>query len=246
MLTGGFFIGLHQPSDAKHFTGHRVCVSVNRLRSRMSDFTVGKWLMDSGAFTEISTHGRYRHDPSDYADQIRRWSNCGSLLAAVSQDWMCEPFIVEKTGLSVDEHQRRTVERYAALLSERLPVPVMPVLQGFEPEEYARHARLYGDLIPPRAWVGVGSVCKRNASPLAITRVLLAIREERPDLRLHGFGIKKTSLADGRVRSLLWSADSMAWSWAARRQGRNANDWREAWAFNHSIERQAVQLPLWI
>lgn len=26
----------------------------------------------------------------------------------------------------------------------------------------------------------------------------------------------------------LHSADSMAWSFAARRQGRNANDWREA------------------
>ncbi len=60
--------------------------------------------MDSGAFTEISTHGLYRHDVTEYAAEIRRWATNGSgrLLTAVSQDWMCEPFIVVKTGLSVE------------------------------------------------------------------------------------------------------------------------------------------------
>jgi hypothetical protein len=43
----------------------------------------------------------------------------------------------------------------------------------------------------------------------------MAIKNERPDLRLHGFGLKTTALADPLVRSMLWSADSMAWSFAA-------------------------------
>jgi hypothetical protein len=53
----------------------------------------------------------------------------------------------------------------------------------------------------------------------------------RPDLRLHGFGVKKTSLLSVAVRMLLATADSMAWSFSARKQGRNANDWREARSF---------------
>jgi hypothetical protein len=149
---------------------------------------VSDWIMDSGAFTEISTHGAYRHSVAEYASEIRRWAANGNLLAAVAQDWMCEPWIIAKTGLSVQEHQRLTVERYDALQAEDTAgVYVMPVLQGYEPEEYVDHIRLYGDRLAHGAWVGVGSICKRNSSPRAVEAVLLAIHRERPDLQLHGF-----------------------------------------------------------
>jgi hypothetical protein len=36
----------------------------------------------------------------------------------------------------------------------------------------------------------------------------------------------------------------MAWSFAARKQGRNANDWREARAFLSGIETMPVQATL--
>ena len=80
-------------------------------------------------------------------------------------------------------------------------------------------------------WVGVGSVCKRQGDPRAIVAVLQAILAERPDLRLHGFGVKTTSLVHPAVRACLFSADSMAWSFAARMRGGSPNDWREAAAF---------------
>ena len=91
-----FFTGLHQPSDAKHVSPS--FISVNRLRNRKSAFVVGDWIMDSGAFTEISTHGEYRSDVAEYANQIMRWKDNGNLLAAVSQDYMCEPFYPRKDG----------------------------------------------------------------------------------------------------------------------------------------------------
>lgn len=235
-----FFTGLHQPSDARHFDA--AFVSVNRLRNRKGPFAVGDWIMDSGAFTEISTHGHYRHDVSSYAAEIRRWATNGRLLAAVAQDWMCEPFIVAKTGLSVERHQQLTVERYEALTAEDTAgVYVLPVLQGFAPDDYVHHVRMYGDRLVPGQWVGVGSVCKRNGDPRAIAAVLLAIKEERPDLRLHGFGLKTTALADPLVRSLLETADSMAWSFHARKNGRNANDWREAVRWTATIAARPVQ-----
>lgn len=231
-----FFTGLHQPSDAKHFDA--AFVSVNRLRKRKSAMNIGNWIMDSGAFTEISTHGRYRHDVASYAAEIRRWATNGSgqLLAAVAQDWMCEPFIVEKTGLSIAEHQRLTIERYDALMREDVGgTYVLPVLQGFAPEDYAAHVHAYGDRLALGAWVGVGSVCKRNGTPAAVAAVLLAVLTERPDLRLHGFGLKTTALANPLIRRLLHTADSMAWSFSARKQGRNANDWREARRWTEKI-----------
>lgn len=238
-----FFIGLHQPSDAQHFDA--AFVSVNRLRNRKGPFKVGEWIMDSGAFTEISQHGQWRTPVEDYAEQIKRWSANGTLLAAVAQDYMCEPFILAKTGMSVAQHQQLTVERYLALRAcDTGGVYVMPVLQGFEPADYVAHIRMYADALRHGAWVGVGSVCKRNGDARAIEAVLLAIKKERPDLLLHGFGLKTTALSSGLVRSLLHTADSMAWSFSARKQGRNANDWREALRFLQRIAMMPVQHQL--
>jgi hypothetical protein len=240
-----FFTGLHQPSDTRHFDA--VFMSVNRLRPRKAPMVVRDWILDSAAFTEVSTHGCYRHGVAEYASEIRRWAANGRLLAAVAQDWMCEPWIIQKTGLSVHEHQRLTVERYDALLAEDTAgVYILPVLQGYDPADYMAHLRMYGDRLQPGQWVGVGSVCKRNGDPRAIASVLLAIKGERPDLRLHGFGLKTTALADPLVTSLLETADSMAWSFHARKNGRNANDWREARRWTAAIDDRPLQhlLPM--
>jgi len=228
-----FFIGLHQPSDAKHFDS--AFVSVNRLRNRKSNFEVGDWIMDSGAFSTIATHGGYPAPVEEYARYVKRWKSNGNLLAAVSQDYMCEPHMLAKTGLTVAEHQRLTIERYDALLRCETGCYIMPVLQGYEPEEYVSHIRQYGARLAHGAWVGVGSICKRNASPCLILDVLIAIKTERSDLRLHGFGLKTTALAHGTIRSLLETADSMAWSFAARRNKTGANNWRNAMAFKKAV-----------
>lgn len=234
-----FYVGLHQPSDAKHFD--RCMVSVNRLHDRRSDFSVAEWMLDSAAFTELLQHGRYRHSPERYAAAIHRWARCGQLVAASSQDYMCEPFILARTRLTVADHQRLTIERYDALRQLVRGVYVLPVLQGFRPQEYVEHIEQYGDRLPSGAWVGAGSVCKRQGRAEAIEAVLLAIKAARPDLRLHGFGVKTTALESAIVRDCLSSADSMAWSYAARKQGRDGNSWQEAQAFVARIQGQRVR-----
>lgn len=237
-----FYIGLHVVAHAKRFD--RCMISVNRLRDRKSDFQAGEWMLDSGAFTEIKTHGHYRSEPHEYVAQVRRWSRCGRMVTAVSQDYMCEPLMVARTGLTIREHQLLTVDRYHALSRLAPDLPWMPVLQGFAPSEYVTNILDYGRLLPHGTWVGVGSVCKRNSSPASIEDVLLAIHRARPDLRLHGFGLKKTALASGIVRQLLYSADSMAWSWSARMQGRNGNCPEEAEQYRRKIHDQEWQRSL--
>jgi hypothetical protein len=248
-----FYVGLHQPSDAHRFES--ACVSINRLRERKKSLGCADVLVDSGAFTELHNYGRYRHSVAEYASELRRLHGDGvvQISAAVAQDYMCEPFMLAKTGLTVADHQRLTIERYDALMAEELPCPIMPVLQGYAPTDYQEHVLAYGDRLTHGMWVGVGSVCKRNSDPSAIIEVLSAIAAIRPDLKLHGFGIKATSLANPGVRELLHTADSMAWSFSARRQGRNANDWREAMAFADRVQASAdatidpwqMPLPLW-
>lgn len=238
-----FYVGLHQPSDARRFD--RAFVSVNRLRGRKKPLGAGKWIMDSGAFTEIATYGKYRSTVGDYAVEINRWASDSSLVAAVAQDYMCEPFIVEKTGLSVIEHQALTIDRYDSLIALVRGVYIMPVLQGYSADDYLRHLKMYGDRLGVGSYVGVGSICKRNTNVPVIEGILALIKGARPDLLLHGFGLKTTALASGAVLEMLYSADSMAWSFAARKQGRNGNDWREAKAFEEKIASQPVQFG-WI
>ena len=214
-------------------------ISINTIHDRKGPFRVNDWIMDSGGFTELSTYGRWRTSPKEYAAQINRWKDNGNLVAAVTQDLMCEPFILHKTGLSVEDHQKITVERYARLM-ELTNVYVMPVLQGYSPDCYAAHVCRYGELLTPGQWVGVGSVCKRNGNPDQIEDILLAIKAQRPDLRLHGFGIKLEALKSATVRQLLHSSDSMAWSFAGRKNG-TEHDPRLALAYAAKIEALIAQ-----
>jgi hypothetical protein len=215
-----FYVGMHMPSKADKVDN--AFVSVNVLRKRKSGFPVQNWIMDSGAFTTIAKHGCYPEPVSVYAEQIRRWKGNGNLVAAVSQDYMCEDHMLTKTGMNVRQHQALTIERYDQLIAEDTGVYIMPVLQGYTPSSYVDHVRMYGQRLAYGAYVGVGSVCKRNSSPSSIVQVLKAIKAERPDLRLHGFGIKTTALSWQEVRDNLESADSMAWSFAARMEKKTA------------------------
>lgn len=255
-----FYPGLHHPADSRHF--QRAFISINVLKGRKFHFSPNDWIMDSGAFSEISIYGQYRTSAAVYAQRINRWMHCGNMLAAFSQDWMCEPVVINGcpkecrrkglkpchpvlcaygTRLDVPTHQRLTIERYDQL-SELAQALVVPVLQGYAAEDYVNHIRMYGDRLTYGMWVGVGSVCKRNSNVGEVLKVLRAIKEERPDLKLHGLGLKKTALESKEVRDFLHSSDSMAWSYAARMarragdKSRSANDWREAKRYTERIE----------
>lgn len=215
-----FFIG-SSPSLATKiispdYPAAGVMVSVNALRDRKSNFEVKDWILDSGAFTEVARHGGYRHDVDRYHQQICQWSKCGNLLIAVSQDWMCEPFVLNRTGLSIVKHQELTIERYDRLVSLQPTVPIMPVLQGYQSSDYLAHLQQYDDRLKLGQWVGVGSICKRNGNPEEIANLLRGIKLFRPDLRLHGFGLKQLALENKTVREYLYSCDSMAWSYPLR------------------------------
>ena len=229
------YIGMHRVSKAHLLP--RAMLSYNILEERRSDFSVNEWILDSGAFTRIV--GGKGHVPVRvYANAIRRWRSCGRMVAAVQQDYMCEPIALAATGMTVDEHQNRTTRNYLTLRDMIADdAYVMPVIQGFEESEYRQHVESLSPHLALRQWVGVGSVCKRQGVAEQLARVLSAIRGVRPDLRLHGFGVKATALRRADISEWLHSVDSMAWSFAARREGRDSNSPDEALAWAQRTER---------
>ncbi len=97
-----FYLGTHQPHwlgriDVPLFVSHR------RLADRHTyPTTHTRWALDSGGFTELNLYGEWRTTPKEYAAAVRRYAvELGNLAWASPQDWMCEPWVVAKTGLSV-------------------------------------------------------------------------------------------------------------------------------------------------
>lgn len=175
---------------------------------------IAPWALDSGGFTELAKFGGWFVSAREYAAQARGWMDrLGYMAWAAPQDWMCEPAMLKRTGLSIAEHQRRTVDNYLELRSVAPDVPWVPVLQGWRVDDYLRCADAYeaaGVVLAKQPLVGVGTVCRRQATNEAV-KIIEACRERAP--RLHGFGFK----IQGLSRSKLASADSLAWSYNARR-----------------------------
>lgn len=234
-----FYLGAPEPSwlwRSRHlplFVSHRRLRRLRRLRPATTP-----WALDSGGFYEIGKFGQWTWTPREYVEAVARYDReIGWLEWAAPMDWMCEAKIRAVTGLTVAEHQRRTVGNFLvlrALWSEYSDdtCPIMPVLQGDPdgpvdgPEShvacvqlYREHGvDLYGEMAPnilgDAMLVGVGSVCRQeNTEHIGAT--LRAIREVlHPDAQLHGFGVKSGGLR--RYGALLDSADSQAWSRVAR------------------------------
>jgi hypothetical protein len=187
-----FYLGTHRPSWLWKVTDVPLFPVLGELRARRSHFPAATtdWALDSGGFTELSKHGRWTVVPEDYAAFVRRCSEeLGRLQWASPQDWMCEPWIVAKTGLSVAEHQRRTIENYLTLRTIAPDLPFIPVLQGWTLDDYHRHVDDYaaaGVDLTTEPTVGVGSVCRRQATA-EIVWIIEQLRGR--GLRVHGFGV---------------------------------------------------------
>jgi hypothetical protein len=226
-----FYLGTHQPrwlwdraADFRMFVSHRTLTAYKTLRP-----STAPWALDSGGFTELSKFGRWMTSPREYAEAVARYDRViGHLEWAAPQDWMCEPDIIHGGGprqcpgtrLSVGEHQHRTVTSFLQLrdlwptVSDRA-CPVIPVLQGWRAADYDRCAAMYeqaGIRLEDFPVVGIGSVCRRQGTA-EIGRLAESLAAR--GLALHGFGVKTLGLlAYGRHLS---SADSLAWSFDARR-----------------------------
>lgn len=210
-----FYLGTHKPSflgrtDVPLFISRRTLE-----RQKTWKRATGRWALDSGGFTEISTYGKFQLSPEAYVDQVYQFDDAiGPMDWAAPQDWMVEPWIVQRTGLSVREHQERTIDNYLDLIARS--DLFIPVLQGWTLADYMRHIVMYkqaGVDLTTLETVGVGSVCRRQNTQEAATifRTLSSV-----GIPIHGFGVKTSGYKV--YGDYLHSADSMAWSYAARKR----------------------------
>ena len=167
--------------------------------------------LDSAGFVATRLYGDYRWSAEAYLDLAATWP----WTWYASMDLCCEPQIA-RDAAAVAHRVAETARRYRALMAladARGQSRPMPVLQGWQPDDYRRCAALMPDDWP--ALAGVGSVCRRGV------RDLLAIidgldRTLPPQVRLHLFGVKTEALSQVGRHPRIASMDSMAWDLEAR------------------------------
>lgn len=206
-----FYLGTDQPNWLGKIDVPMM-VSRRRMPKRKYPRAIAPWILDSGGFSELNLHGTWILGAKEYASLVRHYdAEIGRMAFAAPQDWMCEPFMLKKTGLTIAEHQRLTTDNYLALADNP---KVFPVLQGWTVGDYLRHIEGYdkaGVPLDSAPLVGLGSVCRRQHTP-EVHSIIKRLSGE--GLRLHAFGVKTQGLA--ACRELLASADSMAWSFRGR------------------------------
>jgi hypothetical protein len=216
-----FYLGTHEPSWLEH-KKDKIPFFISRrrlIRRKKLPIANYNWALDSGGFTELNQIGNWSITAKEYKNEVIKYINeIGKMDFASSQDWMCEPFVLKKTKLTVKEHQKRTVENYIELMNLDSSIPWLPVIQGFELTEYLQCIELYNkyniDLTKCKL-VGLGSVCRRQGT-LEAANIVKTI--DKLNINLHGFGFKIQGFK--LCKQNLVSADSMAWSLNARRDKR--------------------------
>lgn len=198
---------------------HPLFVSVRSLKNhkKLHQSKVN-WCCDSGGFTELSLFGKWVTSPKEYVEHLHRFNQeIGSMDWASPQDSMCEPSMLEKTGKTVEQHQHLTCENYCELKQIAPELRIVPVLQGWLPEDYLVHKKMYesyGICLENEFTVGVGSVCRRSKVD-GMKQVFVDLATS--GLKLHGFGLKQDGIK--LFGKSLFSSDSMAWSFAGRVAG---------------------------
>jgi hypothetical protein len=211
-----FYLGIHHADWLEELTVPMFVSHHTLTHRRTLPRAAAPWACDSGGFTQLDTHGAFHTAPEAYAAAVRRYQGeIGRLQWAAPQDWMCEPQMLAKTGLSIREHQARTVGSFLRLKELAPDLPFIPVLQGWSvPGDYdachALYARAGIDLAREPV-VGLGSVCRRQATGAI---ALLAGHFANLGITLHGFGVSTRGL--GNFAADLGSSDSMAWSKGGR------------------------------
>lgn len=224
--------------------GVPLLVSYGRLRNAAElPAATAPWVCDSRGFQEIAEHGTWTISAEQYAADLARYAReIGHLTWAAPQDWPASAKMLARTGLSEEEHQRRTVASVVELRRMVRDVPIICVVTGATLAGYLRHIQMYReagiDLLAEQHPIGVGALVGRPVKEAA--RILRALHAAGLR-RLHGFGVK------GKVLDLagdvLDSIDSASWSSGARHRGGKCPHGIVEWERNcpHAAQTWAAQ-----
>lgn len=213
------YYGLTNYSQLKHMPENINAMVSARMLMKMSPKSVAfnycqryeRLFLDSGAFGSAMFDGGYTYTPDQYFQLVTRVQP--NLWATM--DFPCEPDIMPE--LSTDDRIRLSIENTQYF--GKLDYPgFLPVIQGWEIEDYLKCVELMETKGVLRDYLGIGSICRRG-SQAKIVAIVSELRKRLPDTRLHAFGVKINALSynGGELMNYLHSLDTAAWQFKMER-----------------------------
>lgn len=214
---------------------------------------------DCGGFVATFKWGAYPYTVRQYVDWLSGWHPDWAAM----MDFCCEPEVLGKTDGIVEDRQQKTTDMAYHFWTTYKDIQWtwVPTIQGWEVEDYQRHAREMKPLIDEmRAYygadsffrVGIGTLCRR-ASVDMIHEVVRTVSAELPGIPLHLWGVKLGLLQSPyAMPECVVSVDSAAWN-GLFRTGRE--EWKTSglpqrrWIFDVALPRyeakvqQALSIP---
>lgn len=250
-----FYLGTHQPHWLRLYEVPMMVSRRTLAPIKTKPRALASWMRDSGGFTELQMFGAWSVGPKQFIREARQDADeVGLMEYCAPRDWMCEPIILKGgwaggryfvgTKLTIPNHQRRTVADFLDLRQRAPELPWMPVIQGWEMDDYLRCVEMYesaGVSLSASPLVGVGTICRRQGTSEA-ARILGRLEAE--GLKLHAFGLKGDGIPN--VAPFLASSDSMAWSFAARKAGKPLPECIEAGAKHKNCANCARYALKWL
>jgi len=162
--------------------------------------------LDSGTFGAHFYDRGFKFTMDEYIDLVsfmrpNLWS---------SMDVPCEPHLIP-IPMSTTERIERTVDN-AQYLAAHAPPGFVPVIQGWEIEDYLYCAGLMESCGLIRPVMGIGSLCRRGSQGKIIA-IVRELHRKLPDTKFHAFGVKISALNynNGEILNYLHSLDTAAW-----------------------------------
>ncbi len=162
-------------------------------------------------------------EPAIAADRAERQRRV-EMTARTLRQCLQETWIREELARATFDREKDNSRRRRLIIAESIRPPV-PVLQGYEVDDYKRSADLLQQAWEPWekqygcALIGLGSVCRRHLHDKrhGVLAILRGIEDLVPaGAKLHLFGVKGTALQILSEHPLVVSADSMSYDFQAR------------------------------
>lgn len=228
-----FYLSLASSSQrfaAKTLNYPYILVNYMTRMNRPPDYRYEGLFIDSGGFSSSLKSGGYTRTDDEYLQHVEELQPDYYAL----RDYPCEPELLQTHNRTVEMHQALTVDHHLKLLDKiddyQISGSWVPVLQGWTLEEYLDCIDLFKEHGLLSDYVAIGSVCRRGSQD-EIRKIISVVKHQLGGRRLHAFGLNLGVLRDPHLWGCVYSVDSGAFDYAARKrrwigdlQGLSMND----------------------
>jgi hypothetical protein len=178
-------------------------------------------MLDSGGFSFLNRFGDYPISWNMFVDWVHKMNdvNNGIVSYVATPDYPCEKEITRTCELATNfERIIKTIDNAVVVMDKYPDIKWMPVIQGYNFEEYKQCLDLYRSRgINPEKFA-IGSMCRRS-DVRQIEQYVKKLIEYGLKEKIHLFGLCAKGLKSKYLDSVVDSSDSISYTYNVWTQG---------------------------